>query len=279
MITCEIMGGLGNQLFQVFFIISLAIDNKIDYVFLFKKKVGNRITYWDTFFKGLSKNIVLSLPDIHIRRHEKSFRYETFTIDDINKNYLFTGYFASYMYFEHNANEICKIIKLNDSVIELKKKLDIGNEILENSISLHFRYGDYKRLPKHYILLNSHYYLNSINFIIEKTKKTNYNILYFYEDEDKKQIMTIVNELKNNFENVIFIDSKKQNLRDYEEMLLMSLCSHNIIANSTFSLWGAYFNTNVDKIVTYPDTYAGELLKHINFDDMYPSNWIKISIK
>ena len=56
-------------------------------------------------------------------------------------------------------------------------------------------------------------------------------------------------------------------------MLLMSLTSHNIIANSTFSWWGAYFNNNSDKIVCYPRIWNGS---NINVKDLIPETWIKI---
>ena len=55
----------------------------------------------------------------------------------------------------------------------------------------------------------------------------------------------------------------------------MSLCEHNIIANSTFSWWGAYFNTNVNKIVCYPSLWFGKNCNN-NVKDLFPEKWIKI---
>ena len=64
------------------------------------------------------------------------------------------------------------------------------------------------------------------------------------------------------------------NIPDYEQLLLMSLCSHNIIANSTFSWWGAYFNKNSNKIVCYPSIWVGIT---DNTSDLFPKAWTKIN--
>ena len=76
----------------------------------------------------------------------------------------------------------------------------------------------------------------------------------------------------NSFKNVFFIENIPF---DYEELILMSLCKHNIIANSTFSWWGAYFNTNPAKIVCYPSIWFGPDVTH-NTKDLCPESWTKI---
>ena len=59
-------------------------------------------------------------------------------------------------------------------------------------------------------------------------------------------------------------------------MLLMSCCNHNIIANSTFSWWGAFLNNSSNKIVTYPDKWFGENIKK-DVSDLFPYEWKCIS--
>ena len=65
------------------------------------------------------------------------------------------------------------------------------------------------------------------------------------------------------------------NIEDYEQMLLMSLCQHNIIANSSFSWWGGYFNNNLEKNVCYPSVWNGSTNET---QDLFPENWNKIII-
>ena len=86
-----------------------------------------------------------------------------------------------------------------------------------------------------------------------------------------------IDELQREFQNITFtpVDTS---IVDYEQVLLMSLCQHNIIANSSFSWWGAYFNQNMSKIVTYPSKWFGPAQGNKKMDDMYPIGWEKINI-
>ena len=68
---------------------------------------------------------------------------------------------------------------------------------------------------------------------------------------------------------VTFIDG----LNDRESLQLMSKCKHNIIANSSFSWWGAYLNENVNKIVCCPDKWFGPAMHHNDIGDLIPNQW------
>ena len=84
-----------------------------------------------------------------------------------------------------------------------------------------------------------------------------------------------IETLKTKYPKLNFI-SIDHELNDWEQMICMSYCSHNIIANSTFSWWGAYLNNN-DNSVYYPDTWFGSGIGNKNLKDLFMDNWIKVS--
>ena len=87
----------------------------------------------------------------------------------------------------------------------------------------------------------------------------------------------IIDNLSITFSNLNFV-SVDHKLLDYEQILLMSVCNHNIIANSTFSWWGAYFNNNYDKIVCRPNIWFGKAQGDKNIKDLCPETWSNIKI-
>jgi hypothetical protein len=276
------MGGLGNQLFQIFATISYGITKHKQFKFLNIETLGGgnttvRHTYWTSFLSSLKPFLINELPkNIKVIR-EKEFSYNDLEIDEFSQDdIMIFGYFQSYKYFQYQFNMLTRIINLEKKKIELKTKLEVTDEYLRDKISMHFRIGDYKLLPNYYPLATYEYYERSLKHILDKTGKSNFTILYFCEDIDVEDVLIIINKLRHVYPSCQFIRGESS-LADWEQMLLMSLCQHNIIPNSSFSWWAAYFNTNSKKIVCYPSIWFGPTIGH-NTKDLCPPEWIKIDV-
>jgi hypothetical protein len=97
--------------------------------------------------------------------------------------------------------------------------------------------------------------------------------LYFCEDEDICEVENNISYLSKKFSDYTF-ERCNSSLSDWEQMLLMSLCNHNIIANSSFSWWSAYFNEWENKIICYPYLWFNN--KNLETKDLCPKEWKKI---
>ena len=294
MISCKLAGGLGNQLFQIFTTIAYALKYSKAFFFLNNNQLISgstiRYTYWETFLSCLKPFLkdMNNIPQLMFI-NEPSFNYNKLP-ENLEKNMstLLVGYFQSPLYFDRYKKQICKLIKIDFKQMIIKQRFInlFTNKIL---ISLHFRLGDYKKYPNIYPILGEKYYSNAITHILSELNVSetndnliytvhNYNVaitcLYFCEVED-------LNEVEDNIKNLQFlfplIKFERANplLEDWEQMLLMSLCNHNIIANSTFSWWGAYLNDNPGKIVCYPEHwFMPEVKKDVT--DLFEEDWAKI---
>lgn len=281
MITCNLMGGLGNQLFQIFATISYSIQSKNPFTFLNVYQLGSgittiRYTYWNSFLINLKPFLINDLPIGNLVIKEDGFAYNNIPINRlVNKNIMLYGYFQSYKYFKNSYSTICRIIGLEKMKTKVMEKLEVKIDYLK-TISIHFRIGDYKNKQDYHPLATYNYYEKALLYITVVKLDKSLNILYFCEDEDIEDVLVIVNKLSIKFPELTFIRGEKK-LEDWEQLLLMSCCHHNIIANSSYSWWAAYFNSNVDKIVCYPSVWFGP---SVNSDtkDLCPSDWVKIKV-
>ena len=299
MITCVIMGGLGNQLFQIYTTIALSIETKTVFKFPMNKLVSDsrNNTYWDKFLKALNKHVtIIDIKNVKLPLYkEKDFKYNKIQIspDTIKKTggVMLYGYYQSHKYFDNYYSTISQYINLNESIQTVRNTFYKKYEN-KNVISMHFRIGDYKFLQNCHPILGVEYYINSINSIksilnSSHTDNTKWTILYFCEDADMIEVETKINKIKTKCmesESPLEMEFERANsnpeseIEDWQELLLMSCCQHNIIANSSFSWWAAYFNTNPNKIVCYPEKWFGPQLSQHNTKDLFPPSWNKISL-
>lgn len=279
------MGGLGNQLFQIFTTMSYALMYGHKFVFLDMDIIHDgcpsttiRYPYWNTFFTWLSFAVVPTLFYDHVF-NEPGFTFyddhirDHLQLSDKEKVYMFRGYFQSYKYFQAHFHTICRLMGLQKLKLDLKRKIPYSAEFFSSTVSLHFRIGDYKCLQHVHPLMTLDYYKRCLHYIRALTGQVK-TVLYFCEDKDIVDAEAIIHSLKATFPMYSF-QRGDNTLADWEQMLLMSFCHHHIIANSSFSWWAAYFNEAHDKIVCYPSTWFGPAAPH-DTSDLCPPSWKRI---
>jgi hypothetical protein len=272
----SIAGGLGNQMFQYAFYLSLKVKEpksitkvyiakyslhngyELDTVFDIKKHlISNLIS---GFLKKMLKKWTLKIQDLAIGTYTN---FKT----DASKIVYYSGYWQSEKYFK-NAEDIIRQQFTFKRELLNKKNIELLTQFSnKNTVSVHIRRGDYVTNTDANILLGGlcdlSYYEKAISFI-EKNVRDPY--FYFFSDD--------IEWAKNHFsnlKNVYFVDWNHK-ADSWQDMFLMSKCTHNIIANSSFSWWGAWLNDNMDKIVIAPSKWfrSHETL------DILPENWTKI---
>ncbi len=283
-------GGLGNQMFQYALGLSLSLEkntplllkndcdahNGLELKNAFnldeniasqadiKKVLGLRSSEWmrrkmrkNSWFR--SKNYILE------RQHNHDFN-----ILNCPDNAYIKGYWQSEQYFIKYQDDILK-------AFTFKQKLSLKNQetakkIQQNtSVSIHIRRGDYVSNVDTNIthsLMDIAYYKKAIKQLNIK----NNDILYLLFSDDKNWTKHNIIKLLGNA-NYLIVDNNTGK-QSFNDMRLMSLCSHNIIANSSFSWWSAWLNQNPDKQVIAPKKWFAD--GSINTDDLCPKPWVRI---
>jgi len=203
---------------------------------------------------------------------ETQFHYVPIPCFTGGNNVKMIGYFQSYKYFDEYKSDIFRLLELElrKNEISQKTSYDYGN-----TVSLHFRIGDYKQKQNYHPLMPTEYYLRALAQLIKDTEKDLWNVLYFCEEEDSDLVSQKILNIKERFPRMTFEKINGQ-LKDWEQILVMSLCRHQVIANSSFSWWGAYFNTNDTKQVYYPKRWFGPDYKEYDTKDLCPVSWHRI---
>jgi hypothetical protein len=270
-ITCDLCGGLGNQLFMIFTTIATAMEQ--GRTFWFKNRDcypanTTRYPYWNSFFSRLQPYVKDQTYENNTVIIKEEYFDQLPVISESHFHIMLQGYYQRPRYFSKHFNDVCKLIGIDEMRKALSEKIKFT---YKNTASLHFRLGDYKKYVNVHPIQTIDYYRAAIT-MLQSNRKIN-TIFYVYEDEDTDYVNRTIQTLQGEYKDIIFVSTKPFALSDWEEMLVMSLCDHHIIANSTFSWWGAFFNTKNDKMVIYPERWFGFQ------EDMrgrFPENWIKI---
>lgn len=239
---------LGNQLFQIAAAVSLAESNNDEVSF----------PQWDysKFFKG---NFT------HINSHSTNIWKEQgfhFTPIPYSKNISINGYFQSEKYFIENESKIREIFTPKDEIVNTIKEKHSHLFDKNNLCAIHVRRGDYVNLQQHHPL-------QTLNYYIKATKKFPNDTLFLIFSDDTNWCKENFPPLEEKFQVI-------EGQSDIEDFVMMSMCDHAIIGNSSFSWWSAWLNNNPNKIVCAPSQWFGPAYSHFDTKDLYCKDWIII---
>jgi len=179
----------------------------------------------------------------------------------------FSGYWQSEKYFQDYREDLLRVFTLQESLntesVRFKQKI-----LDKKSVSLHVRRGDYvtnARANSFHGTCDLEYYRNAALLIQEQVTQAHF---FIFSDD-----LAWAKENLKFIDNMTLVELEKGTV-DHEEMYLMSQCRHNVIANSSFSWWGAWLNENPTKIVIAPKQWFKDEL--INTPDLIPSAWIRL---
>ena len=194
-------------------------------------------------------------------KEKKSFHFDS-DILNLPDNLYLDGYWQSEKHFLDIADIIIR---------EFEVKKPPGGKVKElskiiascESVSLHIRRGDY--IEKKIGCCDLNYYERCIDYLNQRVKNPH---IFVFSDEPQ----WAYENLKMNHTHMII--GHNSGNKSYEDMWLMSLCKHHIVANSTFSWWGAWLNINPNKIVLCPINWIAR--QDHKPKDLFPDNWIKL---
>ncbi len=281
-LTLPTVGGFGNQLFIIAAGMRLKdlFDSDLKFLLLENSGTSLRPSYWKTFFTDcpqIQEVLVFKLPDVVWAKLGANTPSDTFidrtaVIEENRRNNISTsyeGYFQNWRYLPPKGR-IFSIFNIPEKKSSLAARL---GEDFSTTCSIHFRLGDYKTLSQVHPMLSNTYYRRAIQTVMQGNPLVK-NFLIFVEKEDEETVKTRLQSITADLACEVRFASKFE-LQDWEEVILQSLCGGgNIIANSSFSWWGAFFNENGQTI--YPSKWTNGELGPPEFSLAQPS-WIQVT--
>ena len=282
MIIIRLRSGLGNQMFQYAFFkqmqhwhgeekVKLDIDTyhwkahnglELDRVFDLDLKKDSVPEHISLKFADVSYKIAHRIRRRLFGRKHRSYafwkEYNLQDYKDLDDIYL-EGYWNNEIYFKEVEDKIRKIYQFK---IELNKKDKELLKFIENneSVAVHVRRGDYERYPETFPMCKPGYYHKAYDLLT--ASKSGLKFLVFSDD-----ILWCKKEL-NFMSDATFVENLDPGQAS-KDMMFMSYCKHNVIANSTFSWWAAWLNRNLNKKVYFPESAK------ITYSSM-PEGWISL---
>jgi hypothetical protein len=285
----RILGGLGNQMFQYAFARCLQKHYDEDvYIdssafngyplhdgYLIKSIFGEQIPQasksnilklnYPLFHYRIwqiGKRILPSLKSVYKEKKDMVFDAQVF---DVGNSTYYDGYWQSEQYYSECQGEIRDLFKF-PPLDERNKDLYENHLKNKETASIHVRRGDYLKEPLFRGLTDLEYYKNAIERLKSSRKIDTFVIFSNDIEWCKLNIVPLLSDSK-----FIIVDWNIGK-NSYRDMQLMSLCTHNVVANSSFSWWGAWLNSNEDKIVISPKRWINKPYE----TDIIPQSWIRM---
>jgi hypothetical protein len=281
MIVAKLIGGLGNQMFQYAFARNLSIE--LNRELLIDISAFNEYKLHDFALLHFNINSKLiekfhyditgpNLKSIQILK-ERSLLYQKDLKINNSKDIIYLdGYWQSENYFKKNVNVIISDLRIISSLSDLDKEIiNLINKTTIPVVSMHIRRGDYVAnsvTNEIHGTCSIDYYKRAFN-VMKNKLSSEFLVIIFSDDFEW---------VKNNFDfidNSIFCDHNDSKT-NFADLYLMNLCNHNIIANSSFSWWGAYSNLSKNKIVIAPAIWFKDFDMNLTSMNIVPENWIRV---
>jgi hypothetical protein len=259
--TAELMGGLGNQMFQIAHAYSQSLRHNSKSIFRTTSNTnlqGNQVSYYiDNIFRNIQfDNNIQPMKRIM----EQDWSHHEINIDE-KISTEFYGYYQSSKNFYGFENKIKDLF--SPTYTFLTKIYEKYPQLHESKItSIHIRRGDYLNNPSIHPTIDISYLKKAVTEVLDTDH-------FFIFTDDKIWAKENIN-----LPNVSFIENEY----DYEDIWTMSLCHNNIICNSTFSWWGAFLNLRNNKKVICPSVWFGPDGPR-NFLDIFEKDWLIIDTK
>jgi len=258
-VKCNLAGGLGNFLFQIAVTYSIAYrDNKDP--FFDPSEVNVVHEPIENYSNNIFRKINFTTTDLmNFKEFFWSPPIEYTEIPNFDTNTKLIGYFQNEKFFKNIKSNIIDLFEIDS--ITYQKLIHKYHDILEkDTCSIHVRRGNYLEKQNYHPVLTLDYYKKAISII-----------------GSGKHYLIFSNDITWCKENLDFIEKKTfiEENTDYQDLYLMSMCKDNIIANSSFSWWGAWLNKTHNKKVICPSIWFGPSF-HTDTSGIYCENWLKI---
>lgn len=292
MIVVQLCGGLGNQLFQYALGRTLALKYNTDLRFdtsLFAGAVARgetprsyRLEHYQVKGRPLDKFTNLLLPPFPrrvpkwlswcprwpgmVKRVSEQGHGFNPSVMDCGRAAYLAGYWQTERYFERYAEHIRADLQLKEP-LSVRRQEIIARIGQEEAVSIHVRRGDYVTNPNasaYHGTCSAEWYDAAISEMRKRTRSARF---FVFSDDP-----AWVRDHLNTPADTVFIDPQDDD-REYEDLHLMSKCRHHIVANSSFSWWGAWLNASPEKIVIAPKQW---FLAEPDPGDRIPASWIRL---